>query len=119
MNKKRVQQISEEVRRSVSDIINHKLKDPRIPQIISIVHADVTNDLSYAKIYYSILGDTEKRDETQEALESSKGFIKRELAKSVKLRVMPELIFEYDDSLDISYKISKLIDEVKNDNKSN
>lgn len=119
MNKKRVQQISEEVRRSVSDIINHKLKDPRIPQIISIVHVDVTNDLSYAKIYYSILGDTEKRDETQDALESSKGFIKRELARSVKLRVMPELIFEYDDSLDISYKISKLIDEVKNDNKSN
>ena len=109
MNKKRVQQISEEVRRSVSDIINHKLKDPRIPQIISIVHVDVTNDLSYAKIYYS----------TQDALESSKGFIKRELARSVKLRAMPELIFEYDDSLDISYKISKLIDEVKNDNKSN
>jgi phosphoesterase RecJ-like protein len=115
MKKKRVQQISEEIKRAVSDIINHKLKDPRIPQIISIVHVDVTNDLSYAKIYYSILGDSEKREETHDALESSKGFIRRELAKVVKIRVMPELIFIYDDSLDISYRISELINEVKND----
>lgn len=116
MKKKRVQQISEEIKRAVSDIINHKLKDPRIPQIISIVHVDVTNDLSYAKIYYSILGDSEKREEAHDALESSKGFIRRELAKVVKIRVMPELIFIYDDSLDISYRISELINEVKNDN---
>ncbi|WP_138158936.1 30S ribosome-binding factor RbfA [Peptoniphilus catoniae] len=116
MNKKRVGQISEEVRRAVSDIIKFKLKDPRIPEITSVSRADVTNDLSYAKIYYSVLGDDTKKEETQKALESAKGFIKKELAKEVKLRAMPELIFIYDNSLDISFEIEKLIKEVKNEN---
>ncbi|MDO5041134.1 MAG: 30S ribosome-binding factor RbfA [Peptoniphilus sp.] len=117
MNKKRVAQISEEVRRAVSDIIRFKLKDPRIPEIISISKAEVTNDLSFAKIYYSILDDESKKDDTQEALENAKGFIKRELSHAVKLRIMPELIFIYDDSLEINLKIDKLIKEVKNANR--
>ena len=49
MNKKRIQQISEEVRRSLSDIVQNKVKDPRIPEIISISHVEVTNDLSLLK----------------------------------------------------------------------
>lgn len=114
MNNKRVGQISEEIKKAVADIVNFKLKDPRIPDIISISNVEVTNDLSYAKIYYSIFGDESKKIETQEALVSATGFIKKELAKLVKIRSMPKLMFIYDDSLEVNMKISKLIDEVKN-----
>ncbi|WP_036728781.1 30S ribosome-binding factor RbfA [Peptoniphilus mikwangii] len=116
MNNKRTHQISEEVRRAISDIVQHKLKDPRIPDIISISHVDVTNDLSFAKVYISILGDDNKIEEAINGINSAKGFIKRELAKLVKIRAIPELIFVKDDSIEIGMKMSKIIEEVNNGN---
>ena len=93
MNSKRINRISEEVKRTISDIVQNELKDPRIPSITSISHVEVTNDLSYAKVYVSVLGNDFDRDEAIEGLNSAKGFIKKELSKKIKLRAMPELIF--------------------------
>lgn len=112
MNIKRVHQISEEVRRALSDIVQNKVKDPRIPTIISISHVDVTNDLSFAKVYVSVFGTDEQREEAIEGLNSAKGFIKKELGRIVKLRAMPELIFVSDESIEKGIKMIHLIDEV-------
>lgn len=112
MNKKRTHQISEEVKKSLSDIIQHKVKDPRIPEIISVSHVEVTNDLSFAKVYISILSNDKTPEEVLKGLNKAKGFIKKELSKSVKLRAMPDLIFISDDSIELGIKMSKLIDEV-------
>lgn len=117
MNKKRISRISEEVKRAISDIMRTELKDPRINDLTSISHVDVTNDLSYAKVYVTVLGNDEDRDRAVEGLNSAKGFIKRELAKMVKLRVMPELIFINDDSIERAFEINKLIDEVNHEDK--
>lgn len=110
MNPKRTQQVSEEVRRAISDIIQNKLKDPRVPDIVSISHVDVTNDLSFAKVYISFF--TDKIEDALEGINSSKGFIKKELSKMVKLRAMPELIFIQDDSIEKGLAMNKLINEV-------
>ena len=110
MNSKRINRISEEVKRTISDIVQNELKDPRIPSITSISHVEVTNDLSYAKVYVSVLGNDFDRDEAIEGLNSAKGFIKKELSK--KIRAMPELIFIKDDSIEKSLELDKLIDEV-------
>ena len=115
MKKKRIYQISEEVRRSISEIIQYQLKDPRIPSIISVPHVDVTNDLSYAKVFVSVLGDEETQEQAIEGINSAKGFIKKELSKRVRLRVMPELLFINDNSIEESMRLSKLIDEVNNE----
>ena len=112
MNSKRINRISEEVKRTISDIVQNELKDPRIPSITSISHVEVTNDLSYAKVYVSVLGNDFDRDEAIEGLNSAKGFIKKELSKKIKLRAMPELIFIKDDSIEKSIELDKLIDEV-------
>lgn len=112
MNSKRINRISEEVKRTISDIVQNELKDPRIPSITSISHVEVTNDLSYAKVYVSVLGNDFDRDEAIEGLNSAKGFIKKELSKKIKLRAMPELIFIKDDSIEKSLELDKLIDEV-------
>ena len=63
MNSKRINRISEEVKRTISDIVQNELKDPRIPSITSISHVEVTNDLSYANVYVSVLGNDFDRDE--------------------------------------------------------
>ena len=112
MNSKRINRISEEVKRTISDIVQNELKDPRIPSITSISHVEVTNDLSYAKVYVSVLGNDFDRDEAIEGLNSAKGFIKKELSKKIKWRAMPELIFIKDDSIEKSLELDKLIDEV-------
>ncbi|MDU2115594.1 MAG: 30S ribosome-binding factor RbfA [Peptoniphilus lacydonensis] len=112
MNSKRINRISEEVKRTISDIVQNELKDPRIPSITSISHVEVTNDLSYANVYVSVLGNDFDRDEAIEGLNSAKGFIKKELSKKIKLRAMPELIFIKDDSIEKALELDKLIDEV-------
>ena len=117
MNKKRVQQISEEVRRCLADIVQNKLKDPRIPDIISVSHVDVTNDLSFAKVYISVFGSEKEQEDAIEGLNSAKGFLKKELGRSVKLRAMPELIFVADDSIERGVKMAKLINEVNHGDK--
>ncbi|RVU54173.1 30S ribosome-binding factor RbfA [Anaerosphaera multitolerans] len=117
MNKKRVYQISQEVKKSLSDIIQNKVKDPRIPEIISVSHVEVTNDLSFAKVHISIFSTDVEMDEVLEGLNNAKGFIKKELSKSVKLRAMPDLIFIGDESIELGIKMAKLIDEVNNGDK--
>ena len=112
MNSKRINRISEEVKRTITDIVQNELKDPRIPSITSISHVEVTNDLSYANVYVSVLGNDFDRDEAIEGLNSAKGFIKKELSKKIKLRAMPELIFIKDDSIEKALELDKLIDEV-------
>lgn len=116
MREKRVQRIGEELRRVISDIIRSKIKDPRIPEIISVTNVIVTNDLSFAKIFVEIMGAKEEQEEALEGLNSAKGFIKKEISTEVKLRQMPELIFIIDETLDINQKMEKLIEEVKHGN---
>lgn len=116
MREKRVQRIGEELRRVISDIIRSKIKDPRIPEIISVTNVIVTNDLSFAKIFVEIMGTKEEQEEALEGLNSAKGFIKKEISTEVKLRQMPELIFIIDETLDINQKMEKLIEEVKHGN---
>lgn len=116
MREKRVQRIGEELRRVISDIIRSKIKDPRIPEIISVTNVIVTNDLSFAKIFVEIMGTKEEQEEALEGLNSAKGFIKKEISTEVKLRQMPELIFILDEILDINQKMEELIEEVKHGN---
>ncbi|HOK49550.1 MAG TPA: 30S ribosome-binding factor RbfA, partial [Sedimentibacter sp.] len=101
--------LSEEIKRALSDIIRSDVKDPRISELMSITGVQVTEDLKFAKIYVS---DYKDIDTTLIALESAKGFIKREIGKRVKMRIIPELIFMRDDSIERGLHISKLIDKV-------
>ena len=109
MASRRYNRLSEEVKRALSDIIRSDVKDPRISELMSITNVQVTEDLKFAKVYVS---DYKDIDTTLIALESAKGFIKREIGKRVKMRIIPELIFMKDDSIERGLHISKLIDKV-------
>lgn len=112
----RIVRISEEVKREVSSIIQGGLKDPRLPDIISVTDVNVTRDLRYAKVYVSILGEDEEKKAALEALKSASGFIRHEIGKRIKLRYTPEFQFHIDNSIEYGVHINKLIDDVnKND----
>lgn len=113
MKNKRKNRISEEVKKAVSEIILYGLKDPRVSNMTTVTEVEVTRDLSFAKIYISVLGNTEEKNETIQGLNNAKGFIRREIGNKVDLRYVPEPIFYLDESIENAIYMSKLIEDVK------
>ncbi len=113
MAKHRIDRISEEVKRVVSDIIRNDLNDPRVSDFCSVVSAEVTPDLRYAKVYISVLGTEEEKQATLKGLNSAAGFIRRELGRNIELRYSPEVIFQLDKSIEHGAHITKLLNDVR------
>ena len=113
-NPARVERVAAEIQAAVADLLlRGKIKDPRIGYI-TITGVKVAPDLRHAKVFYSMLGTAEQRAETKEGLRAAQGFVRREVAQRVKLRVAPEVVFEFDPSLDEGDKIERLLKEVRN-----
>ena len=107
MAKYRRGRINEEMQKELTMILR-KVKDPRVSDaFISITAADCTADLKYAKIYYSAMGGDKK--EIAKGLRAASGFIRRELASSLNLRMTPELTFLPDDSVAYGAHIAKIL----------
>ena len=104
------------IKEEVADIIMHKLKDPRLG-FITVTDARVSDDLKHAKIYISVL-ESAKKDETLKILTSSAGFIRSELAKRVKIKFIPQLVFKFDESIEYGAKIDKMLNEIKSSSTS-
>ena len=116
----RLTRINDEIARVTADVIRTEMSDPRIGSVVSVMRAETTSDMKYCKIYISVLGASDKSDdskkdpqkETMEALKSGTGFIRRRIAEIINLRVTPEISFEFDDSIEYGMRMRKLIDEV-------
>jgi ribosome-binding factor A len=117
MNEKRINRISEEVKKVVSELIQNEIKDPRISGMPSVNKVSVTKDLGFAKIYISVLGSEEDKESTIEGLQSAKGFVRKEIGNRINLRHVPEPIFMLDESIEQALYMSKLIEEVNRDSK--
>ena len=111
MAKKNNEKINELVHRYVSEIVQFELKDPKVG-FVTITDAEVTSDLSYAKIYVSFLGKQERAQAGLRALERSKGYIRSLLGKKLSTRKVPELIFVLDDSLERGNRIDRILEEL-------
>ncbi len=110
--------INGEVQRELSNIIRGEIKDPRINPLTSVVAVEVAPDLKTCKAYISVLGDEESQAKTLAGLKSAEGFIRSKLAKTVNLRNTPEIRFVLDQSIEYGVRMSKMIDEVTKDIKS-
>ena len=97
--------------KEISYILANEVKDKDI-HFVTVTAVDVTNDLSYAKVYVTVLED-EKRDTTMQALNDASGFIRSKLFDRVEMRNIPELTFVYDESIAYGKKIETLISEIK------
>ena len=108
--------LGEEIRRIISEMLIHGVKDPRLSGMISLTGVEVTSDGSYATCFVSILGLNQNQEERQKeaedvlaGLNSAKGLFKREIGRQIKLRHIPELIFKIDESLEYGRHISEII----------
>lgn len=100
------------IKSEISDIISRKVKDPRIG-FVTITSVEVSKDLRIAKVYVSIYGDDESKKKTLAGLISAAGFVHSELRKRLRIKIIPEIIFKIDTSIEYSVYISKMIEDLK------
>lgn len=110
-NEARLGRVNEELMKAISHIITYELKNPDVTGMISVTRVKVTPDLKYAKVYVSIL-NPKSIEETMKGLKESAGFIRSQVAKTVNLRITPELVFEYDDSIEHGEKIDNILKQI-------
>ncbi|HXV28313.1 MAG TPA: 30S ribosome-binding factor RbfA [bacterium] len=114
MQGKRTDRVGHLVQMELSQLILTRINDPRLG-FMTVTHVDMTPDLKSATVFYSVLGDSKKRDDSQKALEHAAGFLQKSIATALKLRYTPKLRFQFDDSLDQGFEIDRLIRESKKD----
>jgi len=100
------------LKKEVSNIIHTELKDPRLG-FITVTRVELTEDLRYARIFFSVLGKEEEHKKTTEALDSALGFIRRLIGQRIKLRFVPEIVFQEDRSSEYSIRIEEILKEIK------
>ena len=108
----RSNQVAEELRKIVSMILLEDLNDPRIG-FITITRIEMTADLRFARIFYSVLGDKAQKDSTREALEEKMGFIRKLVVERINMKYAIELKFEVDKSIEQSFHINELLKKIK------
>ena len=101
--------VAELMKRQINEILQREVKDKKVG-FITITACEVTNDLSFCKVYYTVYGSEYSERDAAEALDRAKGFIRSELAKRMSsLRKMPELIFKIDESTKYGNKIEAML----------
>jgi ribosome-binding factor A len=108
MSKIKRERTSGQIRKILSQLILRDVADPRL-QGITITEVELDPELLFAKVYVNALGEEEREPEVMLALDHAKGFLRREVAKRVRLRKAPELIFRWDVSLERSERINALL----------
>ncbi len=110
-NEARLNRINEELKKELSQVLNYELKNPSVTGMLSVTRVKITPDFKYAKVYVSIL-NSRNIENTMEGLKESSGFIRSRLAKTVNLRITPELVFEIDDSIEKGARIDSILKEL-------
>ncbi|HZH59972.1 30S ribosome-binding factor RbfA [Metabacillus halosaccharovorans] len=112
----RANRVGEQMKKELGDIIGRKIKDPRIG-FVTVTDVNVSGDLQIAKVFISVLGDEEQRQNTLKGLAKAKGFIRSEIGQRIRLRKTPEIQFEFDESIDYGNRIETLLHELNVENK--
>ena len=113
MQGRRVDRIEEQLRIELSEILERELQDPRV-HLVTVTHVKVSPDLGQARVYISVLGGADERKKALQGLRSAASFVRRSLSKRLHhLRKIPELAFDYDESLEKANRIEELLDQIK------
>jgi len=108
---KRVLRVAETIRRELSIILDRKMEDPRIV-MATVTRVELSQDLKYAKVLVSLLGDKHEQERSLKLIKKAVKFIRGELAFSLRLRAVPELTFELDDSAEKYLRIAEVLDQI-------
>lgn len=110
---KRSDRVGDLVAQEVASLLlSGDIRDPKIG-FVTITHVRMSPDMKHARIFFSVMGDEKAIKKSTRALNRACAFIRRSLARKVHLKYVPEIIFEYDDSLEYSSRIDELLKEIK------
>ena len=107
-----IERVNSLIRQEMSELLQRQVKDPRLGNFISITAVSTSPDMKHAKVYVSCMQGEEDRQEILSVLASAAGFFRRELAVHLRLRRVPELTFQWDDSIERGDQVLRLIDQV-------
>ncbi len=109
----RIERVSHLIRQEISLLLERQVKDPRLSSFVTVIDVVITPDMRYAKVFVSRIGTPGgDREAILNALTTASGFIRKELARNLKLRRIPELSFHWDDSIERGARLLELIDRV-------
>ncbi len=111
----RTDRVAEQIQRELAELLRLEVKDPRV-RMITLTGVEVARDYSHAKVFYTTLEGANKG--VQQGLERASGFLRSQLAHAMKLRVVPQLHFVYDTSVERGARLSRLIDEAMSSDSS-
>jgi ribosome-binding factor A len=111
-NPRTMARIAARIQERAAYCLHFELKDPRAT-FVTVTRVELTNDLSLAKVYYSVMGDDADRSKAAHMLEHARGFVQRQVARVLHMRRMPALRFEYDDSIETAAHIDQVIREAR------
>lgn len=112
----KIDRISSQMEKEISYILASEVKNKDL-RFVTITECRVTNDLSYARVYYTCLNDS-KREEIKKEMNKASGFIRHELTDRMDIRHIPELEFIYDESIEYGKKIEDKLKEINNEDQS-
>ena len=108
----RIERVNQLIRQEISDLLRREVKDPRLSQFIAVTEVATSPDLRNAKVYISFISDEQQKQDALDALAGASNFFRKEMARTLRLRRIPELSFHWDNSIERGVHIMNLIDDV-------
>ena len=108
----RIERVSSLMRQEISGLLQRQVKDPRINQFVAVTEVSISADMKYAKVFVSCMGSEEEKKTMLKGLGAASNFLRKQLSKRLRLRRIPELSFEWDDSIERGDHLLQLIDKI-------
>ena len=111
MEGKRSEKVADLIQKEISQMLVKSIKDPRIG-FVTITKVTVSEDCRVAKVYFSVAGTLQERERSMKGLDSAKGYIRKELGRRIRLRHTPEIMFQFDPSIEYAIHMGELIQSI-------
>ena len=114
MPRKSIQRLTQVIKEKAAHVLLHEIKDPRMG-FVTVTRVDLTDDLSYVTVYYSVLGTDVQRRLTAAAMNGARGYVQRRIGENLRTRSIPHLTFEFDQSVVGQMKMSALLQDLRDE----
>jgi ribosome-binding factor A len=112
MEGKRSEKVADLIQKEISQMLVKSIKDPRIG-FVTITKVSISEDCRFAKVYFSVVGTPAERERSVKGLDSAKGFVRKELGRRIRLRYTPEILFQFDPSIEYAIHMGELIQTIQ------
>lgn len=109
MSTRRICRVNDVIRKEISSLLMHEIRDPRLGGLLSVTEVDTSPDLRYAKVYVSVMGSEEEKKQVEKGLAAASGYLRRGLGERLTLRYIPQLSFLRDDSIERGSRMLEII----------